>query len=193
MTTKDVERAVANDRYLQWLSDIIDDPYHKINIQSYSILLRELYQTEFSCETAVLAGNDINRLEDAIELRREFIATNGYDLLLSDPPNLLEVMIAISQRFESILNIDTSRDDTSARFWELIHNLEFDNMRDVEYYNNKDGYMKFIDDRIEWLLGRDYSANGYGGFFPLKDPKENQRNVEIWYQMAAYINENYPF
>jgi hypothetical protein len=33
--------------------------------------------------------------------------------------------------------------------------------------------------------------NGTGGLFPLKMPKVNQRRVEIWYQMSAFIEENF--
>jgi hypothetical protein len=33
--------------------------------------------------------------------------------------------------------------------------------------------------------------SGLGGMFPLEDPREDQRAIEIWYQMMAYINENY--
>ena len=42
------------------------------------------------------------------------------------------------------------------------------------------------------MLAREYSDNGHGGLFPLKNPKKDQRKVEIWYQMTEYINENYP-
>lgn len=194
MGITDVEKAIAKDRYLQWLSQIIDlGKNSEIDIRLYSIIIEELYNTEFSYDTAILVGNDTNRIQDAIDLRKDFIVSNGFSFMLSDPPNLLEVMVALARRFEYILNVDTRADDTALRFWELMHNLEFDKIKDVEFYNNKTGYMNFVNDRIGRLLGRDYSANGYGGFFPLKDPKENQRNVEIWYQLAAYINENYPF
>jgi hypothetical protein len=40
------------------------------------------------------------------------------------------------------------------------------------------------------LNRRLYTTSGYGGLFPLEEPKEDQRKVEIWYQMMAYLGEN---
>jgi hypothetical protein len=39
------------------------------------------------------------------------------------------------------------------------------------------------------LIYRNYSPSGRGGLFPLRHPDEDQRGVEIWYQMAAYLYE----
>lgn len=38
---------------------------------------------------------------------------------------------------------------------------------------------------------RTYSSSGQGGLFPLMNPVEDQREVDLWYQMSAYIIENY--
>jgi hypothetical protein len=33
-------------------------------------------------------------------------------------------------------------------------------------------------------------TDGSGGLFPLKNPQQNQRTTEIWYQMNAWLMEN---
>jgi len=45
---------------------------------------------------------------------------------------------------------------------------------------------------VKNMLARDYDADGNGGLFPLKNPKKDQRRIEIYYQMNAYVLENYP-
>jgi hypothetical protein len=53
--------------------------------------------------------------------------------------------------------------------------------------------VKNVNQILTNLVERTYQKNGKGGLFPLKQPAKDQRRVEIWYQMAAYLNENYNF
>ena len=41
------------------------------------------------------------------------------------------------------------------------------------------------------IIDRGYSRRGVGGLFPLKYSKNDQRKVELWYQMHSYLIENY--
>ena len=52
------------------------------------------------------------------------------------------------------------------------------------------GEWENIDEILNKFIDRTYRASGYGGLFPLRHSKEDQRKVEIWYQMAAYLIEN---
>jgi hypothetical protein len=47
-----------------------------------------------------------------------------------------------------------------------------------------------IHDVLDTVIWRTYEINGWGGFFPLTLSDEDQTKVEIWYQMAAYVEEN---
>jgi hypothetical protein len=38
-------------------------------------------------------------------------------------------------------------------------------------------------------VNREYDPDGRGGLFPLDGTHANQREVELWYQMQAYIIE----
>ena len=75
-------------------------------------------------------------------------------------------------------------------FWEMIDNLKLEQCSDEDPYikektsnNNK---------LISIFLDRRYNRFGNGGIFPLKHYTSDQREVEIWYQMMAYLDENYP-
>ena len=72
----------------------------------------------------------------------------------------------------------------------LIENLDLVKFDDISL--DEDGNFDEIDIRLSNFMERTYTRNGYGGLFPLTKSKENQRNVEIWYQMSAYLEENYP-
>jgi len=43
------------------------------------------------------------------------------------------------------------------------------------------------------VILRRYSKTGKGGLFPLKHPKKDQTEVEIWYQMQQYVMENFDY
>jgi hypothetical protein len=70
-------------------------------------------------------------------------------------------------------------------FWEFLENLDLSGFDDSEEIDPAD--VAEILDRFIW---RTYNRNGEGGIFPLKNPRSDQRDVELWYQLAAYIREN---
>jgi hypothetical protein len=43
---------------------------------------------------------------------------------------------------------------------------------------------------LERVKNRDYETDGHGGLFPLRNPPEDQRQVELWYQMGHWMAEN---
>jgi hypothetical protein len=129
--------------------------------------------------------NDDNRVADGTGLRNVYRHELGYesveDLHLDNlKPSVLEVVVGLSIR----LAFQTSR-LADACAWELLKNLEFDRFYDP-IGPRKANALRV---KLIMLVQRRYYYNGEGGFFPLNDPKEDQRKVEIWYQMAAYINE----
>lgn len=167
----------SNDNYFRWLCDRIDCRNHL----KYEKALFDLYCKFFYS----LIPYDNNRGLDGLDLRKEYENENHILMLRQDmnrPCNLLEMLIALSRRMAFILfdpGIIKSEHDEAEYFWLLISNLKLD----TNYRNNLN--------IIEIFLERQYNYNGEGGLFPLKNPKQDQRNVEIWYQMMAYLNENY--
>ena len=45
-------------------------------------------------------------------------------------------------------------------------------------------------DILTKFMRREYDASGLGGLFALRYPKEDMRDIEIWYQMMSYLEED---
>jgi hypothetical protein len=170
--------------YFEWLVAQTEDPEVSDPRYTHWSLLRQLHQKEF----VWLIANDDNRVEDGRELRYEFSYDTKRRLTPewhSFPVSVLEMIIALSKRL-------TFQADGEVRtwFWHLMANLGLDHISD-DRYNAKPTTIKVIDQTLETLIWRNYDYSGDGGLFPLSDPKEDQRRVEIWYQMNAYIISTY--
>ena len=127
--------------------------------------------------------NDDNRATEGQDLREEFLETSGIDIVDENWMTLgcsfLEMLIALSRR----LDFETS---AGARewFWCLLDNLELRHLTDAV-----DIPPESIDEKINAVIWRTYSFNGRGGLFPLRHPAKDQRQVELWYQLNAYLLE----
>lgn len=170
--------------YFVWLCELVDaeDPDN-----GYDGLMRYLYNVEFSEKTAKLIPNDDNRIFDGIDLRREFEKESFYENYgcLEGPCSLLEMLIAMSYRIEDDFGIY----DNIGWFWEMLRNLGISDMTDRNFY--APGGVDYVEEKVRRLLERRYSRDGSGSLFPLKNCSEDQRKLEIWYQMSFYIVENY--
>lgn len=145
-----------------------------------------LYNKEF----VWVVANDDNRIEDAMDLRREFLLDTRFRTSFSAAqtgqfrhhyPTVLEVIVGLSRRlsFEA-----TGIAEVWA--WRLIENLELHKMKDPLTPRKREQ----VEDMLDALIFRTYQPNGVGGFFPLAFSEHDQTQVEIWYQMSAYIEEN---
>jgi hypothetical protein len=47
--------------------------------------------------------------------------------------------------------------------------------------------LSVVDEILERVIGRTYRPDGRGGFFPLRYAEKDQREVELWYQLNAYV------
>lgn len=124
---------------------------------------------------------------DGRDLRSEWIDEAGiqhvdrdwYDLECS----MLEMLIALGRRvsFES-------HGAPAAWFWKLVENLELKGYTDDIY---EVSIAEEVDEVLNRLNDRTYLRSGHGGLFPLLSPHEDQRKVEIWYQMSTYLLEGH--
>lgn len=167
--------------YFEWLYSQVLPIGRKSPRVTYWNLLRIMYKKEFLW----MILNDDNRVEDGKELRRDFrksvipsedISDEWFDLGCS----FLELLIALAKRmaFET---------DYDARSWfkHFLDVLDFD-----EFSDAVDLPLDDIDEALDQVIWRTYMPNGQGGLFPLKHAKQDQRNVELWYQLNAYLIEN---
>lgn len=167
-------------KYYNYLARLVRTP----ESNSYTSLLNRLWKKEYYS----ILPNDQNREKDGLYLRQEF----GSELDFG-PCRVLEMLIALSRRMEFQLcgtDYDKSYKDL---FWELIDNLDltkFDNLEAA-----KDEIYLEIDGILTGWIERRYSPDGSGGVFPLKNWRNGaalgQTEVEIWYQMMLYLDENY--
>lgn len=72
-------------------------------------------------------------------------------------------------------------------FMQFIKNLGLERYPDAVCYPVP-GHSR-VDTILNRLNNRRYAYNGTGGLFPLVDAQEDQRLVELWYQLGAYINQ----
>lgn len=161
--------------YFDWLraKAFLDGP----TFNQYERLLRALYDVEY---VWLVVGDD-NRLEEGLELRREFARLPGFHVdrqWLEGPCSVLEMLIAFAGR----IGFQTG-ENSCDWFWEFIVNLGLadldDDMFEADYFL----------ETIDTFLWRKYDYDGVGGLFPLRNPTEDQRRVEVWYQFSAYLIE----
>lgn len=160
--------------YFNWLCAKVTSPYMTNHVD----LLQILHRTEF----VWFIPGDRNRKEDGLELREYFLNETGYEKdnsWFNELCSLLEVLIAFAQR--AAFQIDFS---VSKWFWKFMENLNLNEFRQV---SNRD--LQVIDEILHAFIWRMYDSNGYGGLFPLDEPDEDQRQVEIWYQFCAWVDE----
>jgi len=153
------------------------------------MLLGELHRMEFYS----LIPNDDNRGEDGKQLREKFINEEGPQALSQSDLggcSVLEMLIGLSFRLEFETMSSRWEKTPSEWFWILIDNLGLEWCNNSMFLQHKS--IDKIITKVEIFLNRHYKNDGNGGLFPLKNPRKDQRRIEIWYQMSGYILENYP-
>jgi len=166
--------------YLNWLAPQIRDEHD--GSKTYSGLITLMFDKEF----VWLVPNDDNRLGDGLGLRVEFCYAHHIrqgSLARLGPCSFLEVLIGLSRR----LAFDIGG-EALGWAWTLVGNLELRGMSDPLSRRK----IEKINNILDTCIWRTYTPDGSGGFFPLAWPEEDQRKVELWYQMAAWINELHP-
>ncbi len=162
--------------YFQWLYSQVGSVKLADPRRTHWNVLRVLYKKEFLWHIP----NDDNRAEDGKALRYEFMDAEG----LSDVSThwieqgcaVLELLIALARRLEF-------QTDEPVRnwFWTLMDHLGLE----ITDTTSEDR----MDEILETFIWRTYHKDGNGGLFPLVNSQEDQRHVEIWYQMHAYLLE----
>ena len=163
-----------NHIYREWLSTMV-----RVGQHDYTHLFTIMFEKEFIW----LIPNDDNRISDAMDIRMEFLDEHPQENIIDliEHVSALEVVVALSRRLEF-------ESDIPAIQWamDLMRNLG------LHKYSGRlsDVRVRHVNDILDALIWRQYEPNGHGGFFPLTHPEEDQTQVEIWYQAAAYLNEH---
>lgn len=168
-----------DESYFQWLHNLVADPRIEDPSLTHWNILRVLFTKEF----VWIVGNDDNRAEDGKELRYEYLA--WAEIEDPDPDwaelgcSVLELMVGLSRRlaFEA-------EGEPHYWFWVLMRNIGLEKYSDAGRLP-----VRKIDEVLDRVLFRTYQKNGKGGFFPLRHPYRDQRKVELWYQLSAWVLE----
>jgi hypothetical protein len=170
-----------DEQYFVWLYGQVAPLSERRPSKTYWDLLRQLYKTEF----VWLIADDHNRAEDGKALRQEFIHVQNVPNADNDWNDIgccvLELLIGLGRRVSFQLG-----GDSAAWFWTIIENLGLDECSDITNYDQDS-----VDSALHHFMYREYSYNGTGGAFPLLRANEDQRHVEMWYQLNAYVLERF--
>lgn len=186
-----IEGDIIKQLYFEWLVGIVGETPTR---QTFSKLCRELNAVIFFDKI----DKDINRIKEALRLREDFIDNfyqrnqDIYNIedILSGPTTVLEVIVALAVKIENDFMYDPIYGDQTSRwFQEMINNLGFGSFDDT--VNFEPSIRNYIRTVLLIFVNREYKRDGNGGLFPLKMAKDDQRRIEIWKQLLAYLNENY--
>lgn len=164
--------------YLKWLYNEISSIETTRPPRTYWHLLKHMFKKEFIW----FVPNDDNRAEDGKALRDTFLQSQRiYDedpFWLHEACSVLEMVVTVANKLEFVTD-----EPADHWFWRLISNLKLSQYTDRSY-NGKE-----VEDILDQLIWRTYDYNGSGGLFPLENPEEDQKDVEIWYQLNSYLLE----
>lgn len=171
-----------DESYFTWLYSQVGSVRIADPSRTYWGLFRQLYTKEFIW----FVPNDDNRAEDGRALRKEFMLEREIvsidDEWMHLGCSMLELFIGLARRlsFEEGRSVDIW-------FWMLIRNIGLEFCTDASPFHEDR-----VDATLEKIIWRTYRFNGSGGgLFPLHHPREDQRKVEIWYQLNAFLLENF--
>ena len=176
--------------YFEWMYRLVcDDGFTVQGRSSHRMLLKILNSIPFFADH--MNPNDDNRAIDGVDLRYRFAYEEKYDyrivasVLDGTPCSMLEMMIALAIRCESLAYDPSEGDRTGFWFWGMLISLGLEHMNDYYIYNHGRAPVEEV---IYRFLHCDYEPNGKGGLFTIPDANHDIRNDEIWKQMCYYLN-----
>lgn len=171
--------------YFDWLYERVFGIRDVVTRNNYTIICDAMHRFPFKS----LVDYDENRIKDGTALREQFLrdykrrvnVSDKVDLIMPDA-SIFEVLVALANRADFMM-------DHGEEFWFdiFITNLQLKEFNDMRYLARD---ATKIGRRLKRFNDRHYQPDGTGGIFPLKEPQQDQRTVELWYQMAAWMTEN---
>jgi hypothetical protein len=151
----------------------------------------ELFNYLFTIEFTHFVPNDENRAEDILDFRRSYAERSGFEdnSLFDFPPTFFELIVILAVRMDDILCEDPQVSRVPELVSSLLVNLGLNDFGDDTFPSRRG--MEIVRAATDRVLNRTYAPSGRGGLFPLSRAREDQREVELWYQMQAYLQEVY--
>lgn len=171
------------ERYFYWLYNKVCSILEENPEENFLGMLEVMYGVPFEW----YVPNDDNRAEDGIDLRYEYLdeESPATDTFLANDCSMLEMFIGMARRISFELGLATD-----ICFWILMDNLNLTGKQFSDEFFS-DAEANVVHDAMTTINSRTYDYDGTGGLFPIFDPREDQRKVELWYQMSAFLTERY--
>ena len=177
------QNKIPRDRqYFNWLYSQIY-PVNGETPLKYLVVCEMMNDTEFK----IIVPRDENRAADGVQLRSVFVKSieckplDEAELLFPNA-SIFEVLVALAMKAERLIEISPHY-----MFTIFIENLGLTSCYDDSTII---GIRNKINSSLRKFNNRSYTSRGKGGLFPLTyEPEDDQRDVELWYQMGAYMTE----
>lgn len=173
-----------DEAYFVWLCAQVVPVELKNRNQTYWKLLRILHNKEFTWDPNRI-DKDGNRAQDGKDLRQQFLRETGTKVTDRDRDwlqfgcSFLELFVVLSWQLE----FDGGQ---TQHYW---FNVLLQNLTIHEFVDTNPPAEGVINHILDIVIDRSYTPTGAGGLFPLENPREDQREVELWYQLNAYLLE----
>ena len=175
-----------NHLYFYWLCSIAFP--NEQGQSHYSNILKLLYETDF----IYVVPLDENRYIDGVKMRYHFSCSSKIpeDIVNSELNNkrcsVLEMMVALASRCESIMYEAEHGDRTSEWFKIMFDNLGLSNYPDNQWTPNTFDEVNLI---VNKFLFRCYDDFGNGNIFKFNE-QYNLKYMELWEQLNLYLRSN---
>lgn len=181
------------EQYFRWLYSQVGFLNNPDPTRGYILLAEQLHNKEFVWSVP----NDDNRAEEGRSLREEFLdeaplrkndwfgRSRSVESWMQEPCSMLELLIVLARNLAFQTYIDGQTNLAGDWFYIMLENLDI-RINDDQYSEH---LAHKINDTLEVVINRTYSPNGQGGLFPVSNPQKDFRNVELWFQMSAYVLE----
>jgi hypothetical protein len=171
------------DAYFNWLYDQLFKHRDVISRLSYTTMCHCMHQIEFRC----IVPFDDNRIAYASTFRNQYLEDSGLSGL-----ELTNLMLPNATMLEVLYGLARQADDMIPIMVPTWFEIFFTNLGLVKYndeYCLKHNTYPMVR-RLVRFNNRDYRSDGLGGIFPLRKSDGDQREVELWRQMGAWMTEN---
>ena len=177
----------ADQEYFEWLYSHIGARSARNPAHSHILLAEQLHNHLYFWSIR----NDDNRASDGLSLRDEFTDEVGIRPDFFDGNcTMLELMIGIAKRAAYEAEELGIADGVTEWFWLMADHSGLSSFTDDQYLDPTEMAFEKVETILDQIVERSYRPNGRGGFFPLRNPHQDQRETELWLQLSAYIIEN---
>ena len=176
----------TNDEYFLWLCGKINvSPTGKL---PYHQLAKALYSVQYAPGRDNM---DMNRALDGLYLRSEFIQKFGEAGSAGNRGNctFLEMLIGLARRMAFLMESEEKPKRIVEFFWKMLENMGLTDFSDLRFAAlNGD---RVVAKATDYVISKRYGPDGKGGLFPVNHPQKDMRQLDLWYQMHAWLSENY--